>query len=373
MSGILDYIDWRGDVPFETSPFNEVDAIILCQLEYNKLNSLVPKEFTSKAPSLCEISNAFFVTPDVEQRKDVGSLINPDTVELLKSAGNSRRFGSLRVSGYREVLDFSKDEQFAAVTFSYKSKTQNWNAVIFRGTDDYLVGWKEDFNLSYKVIPAQIDSVEYLNSVAKNYSGGLYLAGHSKGGNLSIYAAVNGISSAKKRIIDIFNFDGPGFSEEFFSSKEYLEIETREHTFVPQNSLVGMLMYHADGYITVESTESTGIKQHDPFTWQVLGTHFVERPDITDQSKFIAKTIQEWVTELPVEQKQIFVETLFGILEGTDAKTNAELSANPLENMKKVLKVSTKIDSETKDLVIKTIHLFVKYGWQNIGTLKNKK
>lgn len=373
MSGILDYIDWRGDVSFEVSPFNEVDAIILCQLEYNKLNSLVPESFTPKGPTLCEIANSFFVAPDVEDRKDIGSLINPDTIELLKAAGKSRRFGMLRVCGYREVLDFSKDEQFAAVTFSYKSKKQNWNAVIFRGTDDYLVGWKEDFNLSYKVIPAQEDSVEYLNSASKILSGGFYLAGHSKGGNLSIFAAVNANASTKKKILDIYNFDGPGFSEEFFESKDYLEIETREHTFVPQNSLVGMLLYHADGYVTVESSESTGIKQHDPFTWQVLGTHFVERPDITEQSKFISKTICEWLKVLPTEQKQVFVETLFGILEGTDAKTNAELSANPLESMKKVLKVTTHINQDTKDLVGKTIQLLIKYGWQNIGTLKNKK
>lgn len=373
MANILDYIDWRGDVTFEVSPFNEVDAIVLCQIEYNKLNSLVPAEITKNGITLAELADKFFVMPDVEERSDVGSLINPDTVELLKKAGKSARFGALKVSGYKEILDFSSDEQFAAITFSYQAKKEKWNAVIFRGTDDYLVGWKEDFNLSYKVIPAQRDALKYFEEAVSVLDGGFYLAGHSKGGNLSIFAGTYSQNRTKKRINDIFNFDGPGFTEEFFTSPEYLEIETREHTFVPQNSLVGMLLYHADGYITVESVENTGIKQHDPFTWCVKGVHFVERPDITEQSKFLSKTICEWISDLPVGQKELFVETLFGILEDTNAKTNAELSANPLETMKKVLKAANRLDQNTKDVVVKTIHLFVKYGWNNIGQLKIKK
>ena len=148
---LIDYLDWRGDLSFEASPFNDVDALVLCQLSYINFANLAPGDFDSSI-RLGEVSKLFFASADFETRSDLGILLDTRTNELLKKAGESVRFGDVELTGFVSEYDKEKEEQFSAVTFvlasgSFLNKQQIF--VAFRGTDDTIVGWKEDFNLAF--------------------------------------------------------------------------------------------------------------------------------------------------------------------------------------------------------------------------------
>lgn len=357
MANFLDYLDWRGDIDFKTSPFNEVDALILCQIEYNNIDNLVPVEFTKKGITLRELAYRFRTAPDFTKRSDVGAMLNPLTVNILQTAAESVRFGSLKLCGYKNIIDTRKEEQFSAVTFVFDD---NSFFIAYRGTDDTIVGWKEDCDLGWKdTVPAQQDALAYLEQASKALRGGILIGGHSKGGNLAVFAATKASDKIKERIISVFNNDGPGFKSEFFQSEEYRSISKKIYTFVPQLSIVGMLFSHADEYSTVESDEK-GLHQHDPFSWHVSAHHFVERPDTDEQSKIIGKTVNGWFSELSNENKELFVSTVFGVLKDTNATTNSELTANWWESIQKILKAMKELDPATRDAVFKTLQLLIK-------------
>ena len=267
----------------------------------------------------------------------MGLLINAQTIDLLQRAGESLRFGSLTVGAYINKIDCETEEQFSAICFSHGNE---WTFLAFRGTDDTLVGWKEDFNLGYMdSVPAQTDALCYLESIADALpENQIFLGGHSKGGNLALYAAAHANTDIQKRLLTVFSNDGPGFRDDFFSSDGYLAIKDRVCCFVPRLSIVGMLFEREDGYTVVDSTEKNMFMQHDPFNWHVLGKHFVTCKSRGDESKFVDRTVNKWIKELtPIEREQ-FIETIFGILQDTEAKTNSELSANWFENILKMLK-----------------------------------
>ena len=362
MSDILDYISWRGDLSFLNSPINEVDALILSQLSYLNFKEIVPENFDSTGLTLAECSERFFNSADYESRSNVGMLINKKTIDLLKACGNSVRFGGLELLGYVERIDYHNEEQFCAVTFKFNAKgNDGWHFVAYRGTDDTIVGWKEDFNLGYmETVPAQRDSVEYLEKVFENCKGRLIVGGHSKGGNLALYAGSNVNDKIKKRIVWIFNNDGPGFSKSFFSSDGYKAIKEKERSFVPRLSVIGMLFCHSDVFTTVQCDEKGMLIQHDPFTWHVLGNSFVTCEQTGRRSHIVDKAVNEWFDDMTKEEREAFVETIFTVLNDTDAKTNSELSSNLLDSVGKILKATSKLSADKKNAVGKNVYQLLK-------------
>ncbi len=361
MSNILDYVKWRGDLDFKAVPLNPVDALIMCQLSYMNFDSIIPSVHEKKRRNritLREACSRFVSSPDFKSRSDVGALINPLSVELLKAAGESRRFGSLFVGGFVNKIDEASDEQFAAVTFSYGAK---WNFIAYRGTDDTIVGWKEDFNLGYmESVPAQKDALAYLQDAAACLKGRLYVGGHSKGGNLAIYAASKAERKTQQRIAQVFNNDGPGFSERFFKAQGYLALSSRVLTFVPRLSVVGMLFSNDGTIVTVQNSEKNMIMQHDPFSWQVEALGFVQCEGLGQESKFIGKTVNEWFCSISTEEKKLFVETVFSVLEGSNAKTNTELSRNWFESIVNMKKSVDCLSKDARDNLWKNVQLLIK-------------
>lgn len=367
MADLIDYVKWRGDVDFKASPFNAVDNLVLCQISYLHFDGLLDSSFKSATP-LSELFEKFISTPDFEKRKEAGALISNKTYELFTLTAKSNRFKNLLARGFINKIDEEKEEQFCAITYSDK-KT---HYIIFRGTDDTLVGWKEDFNLGFMdTVPSQKDALTYLSTAASSLWGTFILCGHSKGGNLSIYSASMSPEKIQKRITAIYNNDGPGFKKEFFSEPGYLAIREKEKSFVPQMSIIGMLFCHSDKYVTVEN-DAQGFYQHDPFTWHVGPTGFVERPDTNEESKFIEKTVNQWFNELEKEQKKQFIETMFSVLRAPNASTNTQLAENWGETIMQMLKAMTKIDAKTRDAVGKTLQLLFKNAWENRESLKKK-
>jgi len=197
----------------------------------------------------------------------------PDTIsKMLRKLMTSPRFRNMTLNGYTALLDDSIEQQFAALTIDLGNGSIY---ISFRGTDDTIVGWKEDLNMGFlEEIPSQKQAVEYVARVARQYSDKtIRIGGHSKGGNLAVYSAAKSSGEIQERIVAVHNNDGPGFAWDISETPGHKRIASRIHTILPQTSVVGMLMEHEKRYQVVHSTYD-GLYQHDGFSWQVLGTQF---------------------------------------------------------------------------------------------------
>lgn len=365
---ILDYLEWRGDLDFEKAPFNVVDALIFCQLSYLNFKTLVPAGFDEFA-TLREVSEKFKNSSDFETRKNLGMLINPKTTELLFNCAASKRFCDVNLCGFIDDYDKGREEQFSAVTFCFDEGKRGFLGknskafVAFRGTDDTLIGWKEDFNLAFmQSVPAQDDAAKYLKNAMSSKSlhkCGFYAGGHSKGGNLAIFAGAKQDEKSKEKLLNIFNFDGPGFSEQDLASTDFCSVKPKIVSVFPQMSLIGMLFHHYEGYKVAESNEKL-VMQHDPFSWNVKGGDFVTKPELENGSEIFFKSFNKWFENLEKTQRENFVETVFGLIDSTKATTNTELSRNFLKNALTIGKAAVKLDSSIRDDALKIISQFLK-------------
>ena len=362
-SDLCDYIDWRGDLSFADFPLNEVDALVFCQLSYMNFAELAPKNFDSSI-KLCDLSKLFFGSVDFETRSDLGMLIDPKTNELLKKTGESERFKDVAVTGFVSEYNQEKEEQFSAVTFVLNEgglleKQQIF--VAFRGTDDTIVGWKEDFNLAFmEKVPAQADALAYLENAASSFKKAqITVGGHSKGGNLAIFAAAHLDEKSKKNLLAVYNFDGPGFSQNSLDSDEFFSIKQKIISVYPQFSIVGMLFHHYDSCKIVLSDEKL-VMQHNPFSWFIKGTNFEIKDDLDTGSEIFFKSFNKWFEEIQPNQREQFVETLFGLLDSTNAITNSDLNKDKLKNTGKIIKAFATLDKEIRDDAVRLAGDFVK-------------
>ena len=326
MADFFDYLDWRGELTFDVVPFNKIDALLFAQISYAILDGVVSKSFYEKKP-LAQVTKDFSDLPDSEERINIGFLINDRTTELMMRAAETARFRNVQVCGFRSIYNEENVEQFAAVTFIAGGKT----VITFRGTDDTIVGWKEDFNIAWlPQIPAQKDALDYFNEAAQALEGDFVFAGHSKGGNLAINTAVRCGKELQERVSEVYNFDGPGFDPAFFESKEYKAVEKKIRSFYPGFSVVGMIFHHPKEFEIVKS-DGFAFWQHDAMNWQIMGSNFINEADFTDESRLFYKAFNQWIDKLNTDQKKRFVETMFFVLEASGAKTNNEIEKDALK------------------------------------------
>lgn len=362
-SDICDYVDWRGDLSFDVSPLNDVDALIFAQLSYMNFNGLAPNDFNSSI-KLSELAKIFFGSSDFEKRSDLGVLIDPKSNELLKKAGESVRFGNVEVTGFVSRYDSEKEEQFSAVTFVLDRGGVLESPkifVAFRGTDDTLIGWKEDFNLAFlEQVPAQQDASAYLENAAAEFKKAeIFVGGHSKGGNLAIFASAFLNEKSKKNLCRVYNFDGPGFSQNSLDSDEFFSIKQLICSVYPQFSIIGMLFHHYDSYKIALSDERL-VMQHNPFSWFIKGTDFETKEELDSGSEIFFKSFNKWFEEILPNQREQFVETLFGLLESTNAITNSDFDKDKFKNAGKVIKAFAKLEPGIRDEAMKIAGDFVK-------------
>lgn len=360
MANIFDYIDWR-DISLEKVEFNEIDNLILARVSYFPFDSLINKG------EIITLSEAYRRYMEIGGK---GKILIEQDIELFPRLANSIRFGNVKLYNYINKIDPKKDKQFSAITMYLPDDTVY---VSYRGTDNTLVGWKEDFNMSFSdYIESQIDAKDYLNSVSLNFKNKfLRVGGHSKGGNLAVFAAAFCDQKIQKKIINVYNNDGPGFSDKVINSEGYQKILDRVHTYIPQSSIIGRLLNHEEKTTILKSTE-VGIMQHDLYSWQVLGDKFVET-ELTDSSEFFDKTITDWLKQVTDEQRSEFFDILFEVLNATNVKTLSELKSNKFSNAKTLIKTYNNLTQESKDIMTKTLSAFFKIGKDNIQMPKHKK
>lgn len=350
MSTILDYIAWRGDLSFDVAPFNEIDALICCEFAYLKLQGIVPDEFTKDGIALSQAASAFFAAPDIMERSDMGLLFGEEVVGLFRAMAATRRYGQMRLCGFVERLDEVREKQFAALTLLLEDGSF---FVVFRGTDDSLVGWKEDFNMTFMAsVPSQKEALDYLVAAASHLPGKIRVGGHSKGGNISIYSAAFCGRKIQKRIISVYNFDGPGFEMDISAMQEFQAIGGRVRTFVPEQSVVGLLMKH-DGDYTVVKSQETGLMQHNLLSWQLDGPRFMEVEQVADASAIIDRSVKSWLKNLTVQERERFVEALFTVLASSQATSLSELADNWKRNPAKAMGALLQVDGKTRRMVWK--------------------
>ncbi len=353
MSDFFDYLSWRGDLTFDKVPFNKIDALLLAHLSYSIFDGVVNESFTEKK-KFTQVVKDFAATPDYEERINIGFLINKRTVELMFKTAESERFRNVELCGYRNIYSEENVEQFAAVTFVMDGKT----VIALRGTDDTIVGWKEDFNIAWlPQIPAQKDALDYYKEACDSFSGDFVLVGHSKGGNLVINTAVKCGPDLQKRIEEVYNFDGPGFDADFFKSEEYKAVENRIYSFYPGFSVVGMIFHHPKNFEIVKS-EGFSFWQHDAMNWQIMGCNFINEAEFSEESRLFYTAFNEWIDKLKPAQKKYFVQTMFCILEASGAKTNNEIEKDALKATARMVAAYAEMDKTKRREMKKIVSMF---------------
>ena len=352
MANIFDYMKWR-DISLKKVEFNEVDNLILSRLSYFPFDGVICKDEEVTLKEAYERTKVLGTT---------GRTLQAEDIDLYPMLAKSTRFGKCKLTNFVNKIEPKSEKQFSAVTVILPDDTIY---VSFRGTDNTIIGWKEDFNMSFsEFVPSQESSVEYLENIAKKYDNKLRVGGHSKGGNLAVYASAFCSDETKKQIIEVYNNDGPGFSDKVIESKEYNEILNKVHTYIPQTSIIGRLLEHKEKITIVKSTE-TGIMQHDLYSWQVLGDKFV-RAKQTNSSDFIDNTITNWLKEVSPKQREEFIDTWFNILNSTNVKTVNELSSKKVRNVATMIRTYSNLSPETKKMMTKTLSTLLRAGKDNI-------
>ena len=285
------------------------------------------------------------------------NILQKEDIDLFPQMAKSVRFSDMKMTKYVNKINLEEEKQFGAITILMPDDTIY---VSFRGTDNTLVGWKEDFNMSFAShLPSQKDSIMYLNDIASKYEGDIIVGGHSKGGNMAVYASSFCKESFKERIINVYNNDGPGFHEAIIENPKYQRMLEKVHTYVPQTSIIGRLLYHEENYTVIQSTQK-GVMQHDLYTWQLEGKEFIHLKEVDKGSKFMDKAIKQWLDEVSKEQREAFINQIFEILQVTEADTLTKMRENWLKNAKVLMETYKNMDEETKKMMTQTIEaLFI--------------
>lgn len=339
MGNIFDYLTWRGDLTFTQDPPNAVDALIFSTLTYVSYGQKAERN-PETAATVRECAEEFFSldAPEIRVRakKDM---------ELLRCAAATVRFGQCKLCLYRSQFLPEQETQFAAMTFLLDDGTV---FVAYRGTDNSLVGWKEDFNMTFQqTIPAQLLAQQYIRDAALAYTAPIRVAGHSKGGNLAVFAAARCSPTVRKRILTVYNNDGPGFTKYMIGDPGYTAVVPRIRTYIPQSSVIGMLLEHEEPFLVIRS-RNVGIMQHDPYSWEVEGPNFLPVQEVTESSQFLDATIKNWFASMTNRERNQLVEVMYNLLT-TGSVENASDIFQP-KNIRAYVKTLT-LDADMRHIL----------------------
>ncbi len=357
---ILDYIHWRSDLTFDERPFNEVDSLVFCALGYECFDEVLHPD---EAIKLNDVAERFFALHDEEDLKKRLS-VSVRSYQVLKAMAQTKRYGELIVAGYVNEVDHDLDLQFSALTLINKGK---WKAVVFRGTDDTVTGWKEDFSMLYrKEVLAQNKAVAYLNEITQDESliNRLFgkidyiVTGHSKGGNLAMYACAHLDESVQKRILRIDNFDGPGFREEIWESAGMKRCLSKIKTFLPSGSFFGRMFVNQSQKHIICSRKK-GLLQHDPYNWQVDVDHFETREVLEESADKAVCELNELIGEHTEQELEEIVESVFTLAETLQMVKLADAIKLDLPRIVKALRELSALDSKTKRVLIELAGLLL--------------
>lgn len=356
MNNILAYAQNNFDT-FEERPLSAIDSLILSTVSYIHFPDILPEIEDWTGMRLQELFRA-------EHFEEMfhGFPLARETKQLFFVLAASPRFRDIRVKGYTEQYDTVTEKQFSAVTFQILPRL---SYIAFRGTDSTFIGWKEDFNMAFQSpVPSQTEAVRYIEKAAFRCPGMLYAGGHSKGGNLAVYAAAMCRENVQSRILHVYSHDGPGFLAETMQSPEFRRIFPRIEKTLPQSSIVGMLLEHQENFRIVKSNR-VGLWQHNPFTWLIDDNDFVYIDTLTKDARFTDLTLSEWLHEISEEDRERFVDSLYSILNANGMTTLDDFRADWLTAIPASLHAASQLDPETKRFLLHTLKELASMGIRN--------
>ena len=349
MANMLDYLRWRGDLSLASAPLNDIDALVLAELSYVSFGECLREDETRAVAEAAR--DLLTLDPEGKRIHQTGYLWEGNSA-LLRLLPDCPRFAQLPLTRYMSVIREDAQKQFGAMTFLLPDGDA---LIAFRGTDDSLVGWKEDLNLSFESpVPSQTQAAEYLAEAAAQTTGELTVCGHSKGGNLAVYAAACQDEAAQSRIRRVLSFDGPGQDERVVQSDGYARIRGRMHLYIPHFSVVGMLLEQEKRYTVVESDEK-GLMQHSAFSWQIERDRFVEKPALSEQSLEINRILREWLKGLGPEDRRIFSDAVYEVLGAAEKKTLTDMGESLTKSAQAVLKALRDLSTEKREMFQKAL------------------
>ena len=354
---IVDYVQSYGEYNFWRQSPTIVDGLVLATICYADLE-VTP--FGKINNFNCTIS-------------ELGQLVNVDDISrlmwnrvrgerLLSLAADSKRFGDVLIHDYRHDINADVQKQFTAVTFSLNTDVGYIDVIAFQGTDDTLTGWKEDLNMSFtRHVPAQLAAVDYVERVANLSNNKLVLVGHSKGGNLAVYAAMKCPRWTKKRIMHVYDYDGPGFLPGTFSALEKVGVAGKVIKVIPENAFFGLLLDDDPYRRLIVQSDGRSIFQHDPLTWLIDEAGNLKlAKDISLSSKLTIRTIRRWLMNLSMEQRREFVEGLYRAIAKTRQTTVPGLKHYLATHFSEVVKNIRDGDPAVRQVIVDTLKLFIR-------------
>ena len=356
MKNMLDYIKEFGHVSFEERAFSEIDALVLTELEYLPLEKVVPSDENGENfVTVKEIAE--YMKEHKKQLFDENPMMmTPERHEVSQIIADAPRFQSMKFFGVVSEWDKDTTKQFAAITVEVEPGVR---LVIFRGTDDTLIGWKEDFLMTYSpLVAAQTDAKEYLAKQASLWDGDLMVSGHSKGGNLALYAAATQEEDVQLRIVDIFCFDSPGLYRSVLETKGYQNIVPLAMRYIPQDALVGLMLESEVPYVIVKS-DAVGAMQHSAMTWGIEDGQFIKVDKLTKNSLLNDQTFKKWTESVSDEELELFWNVFFELLFTVGIETVNDVYGQFMHYVQEFLKAAGEMDEEKRELLTRVALLLV--------------
>ncbi len=351
MHNVNDYLEWFGDVGLDEVPFNELDALALTMLSYVSFEHIEGAEAPMSMTRANELVHQAY--PD---GVDVyGGVLAPHLPLLVERLASGCRFSDAVIDEF-EISDVERErKQFCALTVHLGDKS---HFLSFRGTDGTIAGWREDFELTYQTVEPQRDGVKYLRRVAKAHRGKLRLGGHSKGGNLAAYTAAFAAATVRKRILDVWCFDSPGFDDQVMDFERLQQITDIVRFVVPEGSIIGMILGH-QSEPTVVTSDARGIMQHDSFTWGVRGRTFVQADCLSQTSQRFNELFDEVMSEHDLEGRRVIIASAFEVLEASGATDFGDIATSGRTGYAAMARAYSALDPDVRSAIKETLSVLV--------------
>ncbi len=349
MPTLTDYLAWRGDLTFASAPMCEVDNLIFSLLSYVDFDGIVPPPGMGRI-TIREAAKEYFFVRDPAIVRPLGLIVPSDILALFRRLADTPRYRSLELCSYVSEICEEREMQFAAIAIRLPQVGGGEGLfAAFRGTDDTIVGWREDFNLSFMdEVPSQRKAAEYLDALDLPPDTALWVGGHSKGGNLAVWGAVHAGERVRQNLRRVWSNDGPGFSESMIRSEAYRTLSDRISILLPDDSLVGLLLEHDEAYDIVRST-GRGLIQHDALTWEVQGDRILRMDSLTRRARRTDTVVRDRIAAMTGGERATFVRLLFTVLESTGAKTLTDLHKAGLRTVLGFLRTVASLSREEQE------------------------
>ena len=361
MGNLITYVQQYEAQTFQEKLVTDIDILVLTEIAYLPFDEIVSSSFEEKtAISLNQLGKEFETIKEKEHKNNP-FMITKERIQLLDVVSKSLRFKDVKVFGFMNDIDDELTKQFAAVCYQWEEESR-W--IIFRGTDESLTGWKEDFMMTYSdLIPAQIDAIEYLRKQAELFSGSLNISGHSKGGNLSLYASAMQEEDIQHRIQQIYCWDAPGVHRSILNTEGYQRVVSKAKRYIPQDSIVGLMLESQVPYHIIES-QGSGISQHSALMWNIEDDHFVELTELTRNSQLTDQTFKQWTEVVSDEDLKLFFDTFFELFFEMGVETVNDVYYNFRLYMQKFFEKAYQMDTEKREILLRVGRLLFQIRYE---------